>query len=714
MAYTQLDNGLDLNFDVDPEERKRRLAMLSGLYGGGEIKDLASNLIDQRLQPVQQLVEEPQQYMNQRLGMPQQFQQPQQQVMAPAVPQMPDETQAETQRLLQQNQQATPMAPAVPNQPSIAEQTIAAGAPQAQQVAPVSPDQMTQQAQQVEMPPMPQFGEGVQVAGPAVVPPAPGTKVNPAFTPTVERQTEPLTLQQQQQQTIIDAHNNPDAQVRMQQYAKILGDPNSDAGAKALAGRLIAEDYNKQKLQNKAEEKINNASETELARYLSNRDKSEEGSYVKAILFARLGLTELANKEQQKINPTFAMGSEVGSDGQRYSVFRDKQGAISKAFDINGKEASSQKLAELSATSSPGLKLNVVGGTYINDKTGEVGRVVTDEKTGTSYIQTDNGRKPMTGFRPQSSTGSLDMQRVQQVQKQNIDLAGDWAKLQMKIQGAAPEAANKYLGEFNAKHNTRYPLSSISGPAPQISFETGQMTTAPEQVAPTQVAPTQVAPRPAPSAQVAPRPAAGGGNIVASKAPGGQVILQPVKPGDSPADVEAQAEIKKKIAQEIVKPAAEQIAVSADTQNMLNSITKVQEVLESGKHNVGSVGSAIVGRGPIAQAFGEQFETTDAKNTKLILDTVNKLAADGLKILGANPSTADLQFWTQNKPNGSTDPEVMKEWIASRASDIKRRLGYAEKQVETGGTAGAAPQVYPEKTINGVTYIYDGKGWKQK
>jgi hypothetical protein len=149
---------------------------------------------------------------------------------------------------------------------------------------------------------------------------------------------------------------------------------------------------------------------------------------------------------------------------------------------------------------------------------------------------------------------------------------------------------------------------------------------------------------------------------------------------------------------EITTKTGEIVAMSQDTRNLIKGIEKAETLLDSGAHNVGSVASAVVGRGPIAQAIGGQLETKDAKNTKLILDTVNKLATEGLKVLGSNPSTADLKFWTENKPNGSTDPEVMKEWIKSRKEDLERRLQYANVQTQTGGTAGVAPPVPTEET----------------
>ncbi len=111
----------------------------------------------------------------------------------------------------------------------------------------------------------------------------------------------------------------------------------------------------------------------------------------------------------------------------------------------------------------------------------------------------------------------------------------------------------------------------------------------------------------------------------------------------------------------------------------VGDINKAVAILDSGKHNVGSGLSIIAGRGRVAQAIGSQFETDDQKNTNMVMDTVNKLAADGLKSLGANPSTADLQFWTENKPKANSNPEFVKEWIQGAQVKIANRVGWAQQ-----------------------------------
>jgi hypothetical protein len=62
-----------------------------------------------------------------------------------------------------------------------------------------------------------------------------------------------------------------------------------------------------------------------------------------------------------------------------------------------------------------------------------VGRAVTDKRTGRSFIQTDQGLKPMAGFRPQSSMGSLSDQRSRMIQEINLKLVGKSAEEAMAI-----------------------------------------------------------------------------------------------------------------------------------------------------------------------------------------------------------------------------------------------------------------------------------------
>jgi hypothetical protein len=315
------------------------------------------------------------------------------------------------------------------------------------------------------------------------------------------------------------------------------------------ARNRAADIITQQREQAKAQEDLSKKNPSELARMMTERKK--DGSWGKYILFGALGMTALRDEEAGKLG----IGTDkiiTDADGKSYLIKVGANGAPIEGFDSTGRALSPEQMINaMGAGSAP--KKDIVGGTFVNDKTGEVGRVVTDPKTGASYVQTDEGRKPMAGFRPQGQTGTMDMQRAQQVQKQNIDLAGDWAKLQMQVQGAAPEAANKYLGEFNAKHGTGFGLQSLAGAAPQISMESGQMI--------------QPAPGRAPlAAQAAPQAAPAANVPVAPQGQAPQAQLQPVNPnaprpavsatpavttttapaaGATPAAIEAAAETRK-------------------------------------------------------------------------------------------------------------------------------------------------------------------------
>jgi len=195
--------------------------------------------------------------------------------------------------------------------------------------------------------------------------------------------------------------------------------------AKSRAGEILRQ----QDEEAKAKAMIPTMSETDLAKAL--REKTTGGSYLKALLFGMLGMEQSAMAEAAKLG----IGKEQSvmlPDGTPAIVKVSRNGTPIEGFNATtGAKLSANEL--VSAQAGVGSKLNIVGGTYINDTTGEVGRVVTDERTGNSYIQTDKGRKPMTGFRPQSSTGSLQDMRARTIQEINLKLLGKTEEEKMTI-----------------------------------------------------------------------------------------------------------------------------------------------------------------------------------------------------------------------------------------------------------------------------------------
>ena len=423
--------------------------------------------------------------------------------------------------------QAPPPEP-LPPQPQVPSIPEPLPVPQMQQppAAPISPAQSAQ----MQPPPAP-------APAPAAVQMQP-TGVGPSAEGTAG-EAEAQSNMQRQQQAFLAAQGDPTRLTMLAQTETI------HPMIRSMAQDRLADMYSQQRAEQQARQDLATKSPTEVARMMQARD--QEGSWGRAILFGLLGMENAARDESAKLG-IGARWSTQDMNGQPVMIKMRADGVPMEGYNAaTGERLSTQELT--AAAGNVGQKLGIVGGTYVNDRTGEVGRVVTDEKTGRTWVQTDSGRKSMAGFRPQASTGTLDMQRIAQIQKQNIDLAGDWAKLQMKVQGAGPEAANRFLGEFNAKHRMSVPMESINGAAPQISLETGQMTTGAPPPAAATAAPQATAAAPQAAAPAAPR--AGGGVSIG----GGGV---PTRGAPSPAQVEQNMALNKKAAESGIETAQQQ------------------------------------------------------------------------------------------------------------------------------------------------------------
>lgn len=544
--------------------------------------------------------------------------------------------------------------------------------PPAAPTAPISPQAMAQGAAQPRM--------QIDEEGNRLITNADGTTtvLGPNNRPLMAGGMEPRDTPEFRNRLFEEAGKDPFKWMEISKQPEFAQFPAMQTVAKEQARALLEQDFKMSAAKEQATQAIQAAAsgDPRAGRAIADELKNQEGSWVKMILLGFLS-PQLAGEEAVKLGFGNKWQSVSNEKGETALIQVNAKGLPLKGISADNKPLTQEQLASFATGGK--RELDIPGGTYINDKTGEVGRVVTDKRTGQSYVQTDTGRKPMTGFRPQSSTGSLEDMRVRQRQELNLKLQGKGIEEQMAI-------LRDYNKALVGQGYVPIQPSEVNITVPQIGSgaTTAQTTTAPQTATTAQTTTSQ---------QSVGTPAI---PVPLSQAPQGRVAGAPT--GARPTMTELEA--GKAAAKEIATEAGKVVAASADTQNMINSIdNKVLPILESGKHNVGSLGSAIVGRGPIAQGIGSQFETQDAKNTKLVLDTVNKLAVEGMKALGSNPSTVDLQFWTANKPGANSDPEFMKEWIESRSAELKRKLGYAQTQVGAGGAAGNAPAVAKQEPV---------------
>lgn len=366
---------------------------------------------------------------------------------------------------------------------------------------------------------------------------------------------------------IIKLQNDPNA------LAAYYGNQSNSEPGRNLARDLLRQGFESQKKQQEAQQKVDTAMKTgnmlDVAR--EAQKSGEEGSYIKAYFYSRLGLNDLAQKEQEKISPTVRWERVMTNDNKPALVKVGKNGLPLEGYTAEGKMDDKQ-LVSIGGTAQG---LDIVGGTYVNDKTGQVGRVVTDKRTGVSFIQTDTGRVGMAGFRPQSTAGGLSDMAARQYQdarikfesQPSIETATEYLKFARTVDNGDGSMIREAQAQISRLPFGRQILSGGAGvpaaqpgaqPAPVVpaqpaAEQPGPVTpemvpqAAPQMPAqPAAAQPAAVAPvRPAQSqaaAAAAQRPAAvtgapvvGAGPVVPSVTPQIAAPSTQIRPGESPA-----------------------------------------------------------------------------------------------------------------------------------------------------------------------------------
>ena len=260
---------------------------------------------------------------------------------------------------------------------------------------------------------------------------------------------------------------------------ELIANPDTPDDIRDMARKQNFQLINQARQKAIAQEKFTKAPPTQQAKMIAG--KGEEGSILRAWLYSIIGFHQGAQAEINKMNLPGKWDHVVNDKGEQVGYIQYSQnGKPLQGTKTDGTEMSEKELLQLGGTgkaekgrhqSTEVFKdpTGVVKGSFVLE-TNAAGRDPVYKEVGSGRIATTEESAVLnkTGV-----AGTLDMQRMRQIQKQNIDLAGDWAKLQMKVAGAAPEAANRFLGEFAAKYpDVPVTLSSLRGPPPQISLDT--------------------------------------------------------------------------------------------------------------------------------------------------------------------------------------------------------------------------------------------------
>lgn len=332
-------------------------------------------------------------------------------------------------------------------------------------LGPVSPQQAQGQLQQVAQPARPEQQPQPRLLGQGIT-----------FPGMVTMPTQENLLQNKitEYQTIGDNVDN---------LLKYGLSENTPEYLQNRAKNRAAELINEQRNLDEAKTKVAQMDETELGRVL--REKTTGGNWAKYVAFNLLGMETLALEEAAKLG----IGREVATtiNGKPALVKMAANGLPLVGYDATtGKKLDSKELL-LAADNLRNVKGAQQSSETYADPTGKVkGNFVLERREGGGapvFKEVGTGRvaTPMESqvLQKLGVSGGLDYQRQQQVQRKNIDLQADWEKGRIQAIQAGPIAANKWLGEFNAKHGTQFVPQQITGGAPQIDSVTGRLTQQP-------------------------------------------------------------------------------------------------------------------------------------------------------------------------------------------------------------------------------------------
>ena len=425
-----------------------------------------------------------------------------------------------TMPMATQTPTAAPQVPTIPNvgmaQQQNAGMAMSSGQPmmQAQNapLAPTAPIQsnlpMTQQLPSLQQPMQAQnYGGGAPInpnAQPiAALPPSQSNALtSPVVQPTnataqpVAAPPEPVKKPEEvQHERLQDIHNEPDFNKKQQQYIDFFKGEASPEN-KALAMKLLNEDYKRYQDQREGQKQLESMTPNDLARAM--RKETDEGSVLKYYIASRLGLTDMAKNEANKLGYNNMMTTAFDPEtGERYSAVMDGNGQIRNAYNFRGEEQGQDTVAKLSAMSmgmkgaqtgqalhqftAPDGTKHIVSQTIMPNGQGVRFYDETDKKF---LANAPAGMEPMGRVDPKERAITVGRQQIiTKMQKDNASAIATTGKplftdsqiqdqanrYEMRMRGTSPEEVNMQ-GEASA--GVQPPL-----PAASTAQQTGQMTT---------------------------------------------------------------------------------------------------------------------------------------------------------------------------------------------------------------------------------------------
>ena len=670
-----------------------------------------------------QMPQETQQYVQTVLGAAPQTQMAQ----AQAQPQLSQAQRAQAQR-----------------QPGMLERAVNAIIPSAQ-AAPVPQAQPMPQAAPVAPMALPAYagpgpGEEAQtVSGPMpgqqAAPVTPTAMAAPMAGPAPNSFDEFGTPIYSQAQANLDKHLNTlqQGQGNIGALDQLRNDTTAPAWLREQAGGqaydLMSQEVNKAKAEKQAETLAKAAAggDRKAANTIAKELQNQDGSWLKMILLGFIS-PQMAGEEAIKLGFGNKWTQGMDENGKAALIQVNAKGLPLKGYKNDGTEIATADLVSYTS----GVGKWQTSAEFFQDKKGNVYQTqhndkgqtrIVDVKTGAKY----SGAEPLDRLR---DTAALNKMEVGQgYRRENIN-SEVMAALQKK-RGSDVMGA---LADFESNSPTALTNDDRMAFIKQyggLAVPGTSGVAAPARAAPTQAAPAgAVAPTPVPAsainapAQAAPAGAIAPTPLTAVSAPaqvqaGGPAVLQnPVQgagselptspmaglPGydasgkpipvmgegaksyqarlkDWQADQDANKAVDKAGKTAIIKESSEIVANAPKFMDQLDTINKAAKLTKEG-NNLGRIFQGII---PGEQTVGSLLGTQDAVNTKKIMEAVQLLSAQGMKVLGANPTDADRDYLTKNVPDENWPAEETRKWLEEHRDFIIRKVDIAKKQIKTGG-----------------------------
>ena len=323
---------------------------------------------------------------------------------------------------------------------------------------PISPEQLQQEQQQQQQP-----RQGILAL------------------PSVGASAEGITGEQEAQQRLSQYQSQFEQnQNNIDQLIALQKDQTAPLSFRNLANErateLLTTERNKRRAQDEAE-KIKN-DPVAITKVLKSEPEDEKGSWLKFLLLGFIS-PQAAGLEAARLGlipTTYQRATIQNSDGTQkvVQVKLRADGKVIGGTDLENNQLSPEDLQK--AMTGIAMKGVEQGNAVFADPTGKVtkSRFVKENRPGMAPVFKEIGTGRIASLAESQALiqmgvgGTLETQNLAQVQRINNNLRYDWEKGRIQAIQAGDIAANKWLGEFNAKHGTNFSINQITGSAPQI------------------------------------------------------------------------------------------------------------------------------------------------------------------------------------------------------------------------------------------------------